>query len=66
MFSSVNNSLQSPKSKSNKETNPYEKIQQIPEVNLTLEDMNSDPTELIAMLQEKHQKYGAIKLKVCP
>ena len=48
-----------------KEKNPYENIEEIPEIKLTLEDMRKDPTVLIAELQKKFENYGAIKLKAC-
>lgn len=44
--------------------NRYEMIPEIPHVNLTIEQMNSDPITLLAQLEEKYSNFGAIRLTV--
>lgn len=48
-----------------KSKNPYEKIPEIPLIQLTKADMMKDPIELIAKLQQKYKEFGAVKIRAC-
>lgn len=49
-----------------KNRSPYEVIEQIPEIELTLEQMRADPIDLIRKLQREYADYGAVKIIACP
>lgn len=40
----------------------YSKIPSIPEVQLSLADMEGDPVELLMRLEEEFKEYGGVKL----
>jgi len=44
----------------------YEKIPFIPEIKLSIKDMNDDPLILIMKLQVKYSNFGAVKLITPP
>lgn len=42
--------------------NPYDAIPEVPTINLTNEQMESDPIALIKHLEQRYAEYGAVKL----
>jgi len=44
---------------------PYAQIEECPTYNLTIEDMQRDPSDLFAELERKYVGFGAVKLVAC-
>lgn len=44
------------------EASPYQAIPEVPNIKLTIEQMNSDPLTIIRQLENAYAQFGAVKL----